>query len=287
MEIAIQNWVTHQRNEYKKVDMLAKAGFANVDWDLRRYYEPSTYMTESIEDCTAHNTALREYMDKNGITVVQTHSTFPTYIGEKNELKMLAALENCFLATSILGAKYTVVHPLMPKKWEGSENREVRLNANIKFYNEIAPLAKKYDVVICIENMFGSFLAGKYKETACSRYEEMLVLFDALDDSNRFGFCFDAGHANLLYKDKIAEMIRALGTNIKVVHLHDNGGKLDMHRPPREGNVDWGTVMHTLREVGFNGVYDFEIMPCLGTFNRTRKLTKLHDYLLEFVSDYE
>ena len=55
-------------------------------------------------------------------------------------------------------------------------------------------------------------------------------------DSPAFRACLDVGHAHLFSGDAPA-WVKGLGNRIAYVHLHDNEGAWDVHRPPGEGTA--------------------------------------------------
>lgn len=62
------------------------------------------------------------------------------------------------------------------------------------------------------------------------------------------GFCVDTGHINLVWHEKLPQIIRKYGERIYSVHLHDNFGQEDSHMHPGEGNIDWKETMAALAE---------------------------------------
>lgn len=82
-----------------------------------------------------------------------------------------------------------------------------------------------------------------------------------------FGFCFDAGHANLMdaaagkrscdmvewiarrWNGEVrfeTDTLAALLPDIVTCHLHDNDGFDDQHLPPGNGNIDWPRLLSHL-----------------------------------------
>lgn len=288
MKLAVQNWILESKDEFAQMEMLAKAGFKHIDLDLNKYAGNNKYTQESHKQTKSYYTSLKKHCEQLGICIAMTHTIYPTYMDDNNRQEVLNSIEKCFIATNTLGAKYTVVHPMMPKKWEGEENRELRVKENIQFYNEITPLAKKYDIIICIENMFGTRdKKGNYRETACSRYEEMAQIINNVNEKEYFGFCYDSGHANLNYHENLTDMISVLGKDLKVLHLHDNDGKYDFHKMPGKGKINWDEVFAKLKEVEFDGIYDFEIAPIgfKGLF-KAKKLSKAYNDLENLLNKY-
>ena len=59
---------------------------------------------------------------------------------------------------------------------------------------------------------------------------------------------FDNGHALVFSDQPAARWIRVLGADLLHVHLHDNGGACDEHRPVGEGSEDWAALLGAWRE---------------------------------------
>ena len=54
--------------------------------------------------------------------------------------------------------------------------------------------------------------------------------------------------------------IRAAGSRLKALHIADNDTSGDQHLLPFGcGTVDWQDVMRGLREVGYSGLFNFEV----------------------------
>ena len=59
--------------------------------------------------------------------------------------------------------------------------------------------------------------------------------------------CFDTGHAACISKTPIAEWLSVLKPYLGHLHIHNNDGSHDWHRPIMEGVVDMGEVMEFAR----------------------------------------
>lgn len=55
----------------------------------------------------------------------------------------------------------------------------------------------------------------------------------------RVGFCLDVGHVLCFSRTSLQDWWQALSPHIFEMHLHDNDGQSDMHRPVGAGAVDW------------------------------------------------
>ena len=58
-------------------------------------------------------------------------------------------------------------------------------------------------------------------------------------DSEKVGFCFDAGHMNVFSETNMKDWLAALGPFVKEVHLHDNDGTWDDHLAIGAGEIDF------------------------------------------------
>jgi sugar phosphate isomerase/epimerase len=77
--------------------------------------------------------------------------------------------------------------------------------------------------------------------------------------SKRLGICLDTGHANLAGVDSAA-FVRHAGSRLKALHVADNLGQQDNHMLPYgAGTVPWPGVLSALREIGYDGLFNFEV----------------------------
>ena len=125
-----------------------------------------------------------------------------------------------------------------------------------RMLDKLVPAAEECKVVLCIENIWLQ-----------TNTPEMLLQFKSRFDSEYLGFCYDAGHANIMnngryhttsrahegwqamgaaepkWDDAILEKMLPYIVNC---HLHDNNGAQDQHNLPGRGNVDWDHVSKLL-----------------------------------------
>lgn len=86
----------------------------------------------------------------------------------------------------------------------------------------------------------------------------------ALEEVPGTGFCLDVGHANISHEENIStELLKDLKDRVKYVHLHDNKGgdsqDWDLHLPIGVGTIDFHSIFHTLKKIGYSGVVTLEI----------------------------
>lgn len=74
--------------------------------------------------------------------------------------------------------------------------------------------------------------------------------------------CLDTGHANVCKAwQSPAGALRAHSDIVKVLHVHDNGGRRDEHLLPFCGTIDWADFSAALAEVKFAGALSLECAP--------------------------
>ncbi len=84
-------------------------------------------------------------------------------------------------------------------------------------------------------------------------------------ESPRYGVLIDVGHLNLsIRKYKYIEVpveqyFADLPVPLIEVHLSDNDGEDDQHKPLGAGNVDFAAAARGLKRIGFNGITTIEI----------------------------
>lgn len=44
-----------------------------------------------------------------------------------------------------------------------------------------------------------------------------------------------------------------------MLHLHDNYGTRDDHSMPYFGTIDWDEIMRALRDIGYEGTFNYEV----------------------------
>ena len=85
----------------------------------------------------------------------------------------------------------------------------------------------------------------------------MRQLVEGFED-DEVGVCLDTGHANMEGVE-CAGFVRSAGQRLAALHVHDSVGEWDHILPYGRGTVDWGAFMKALREVGYEGLFNWEI----------------------------
>jgi sugar phosphate isomerase/epimerase len=67
-------------------------------------------------------------------------------------------------------------------------------------------------------------------------------------NSEKVGFCFDAGHMNVFSETSMQGWLKALGPFLKELHLHDNDGTSDDHLAIGAGKIDFESLFEYVEE---------------------------------------
>lgn len=111
--------------------------------------------------------------------------------------------------------------------------------------------------------------------------EALIRLGEAVNDDH-FGIIFDTAHQHA-QKELLPLSVHKLGRLLRYVHVADNDSRDNRHFEMGNGNIDWDSVFHSLKQTGFDGFFaiDLEKMPDLGRkFVETRQ--KLEGYAKKF-----
>lgn len=211
-------------------------------------FEP--YNNYSDEEYLDYLRKFKKAADDNGVDIFQVHGINPLKefmqeypaVDEKFERQLITCKE--------LGSKYLIIHPYTDGYVYLAESHARIYEKNKNALKVMLPVAKKYGVTICLENL-------PFRWHEMCRVTEIKRLVRDIDDEN-LKVCLDTGHANVM-KEDIYSSIKLLGDDLKTIHVHDNfGGADDRHYIPFRGTIDWDAFIKGLNEIGFNGCMNLE-----------------------------
>ena len=247
--------------EEKAIELLAKAGFDCWDFSMFEMVRLNWSTMEIIENDHPLNgnqwrdfaKKLRHIADECGIECNQSHAPFPSRIVGMDYLKR--AIE----CTAIAGGKICIIHP--------ANNDSAEENA--KMYNELLPFAKEHGVKIATENMWNwEKDAPTSSFAACSTSEDFCKHIDVVNDPYLVA-CLDLGHAEMRGSgDGAPNMIRALGSRLQALHIHDNDCLHDSHQIPFSMNMDFGAIAKALKDIDYKGELTLEADRYLNSFSK-------------------
>lgn len=257
--------------ERKAVELIAQAGFDGWDFSLYeicKYSKKLGGVPESDHPLAgpgylAYARELKKIGLDHGIVCNQSHAPVPTYAAPVRSL-----LKRAIECTAEAGGEICVIHP----------GNDYTVEENARIYRELLPFAKACGVKLATENMWNW---DKQKDqacpAACSTPESFLAHLEAVNDPD-FVACLDIGHAQMRgHNTSAVEMIRALGSRIGALHLHDNDLWKDSHQIPMSMSIDFPAVMKALGEAGYQGWVTLEAYNYLSSFTAETALQGLCD----------
>lgn len=222
--------------------VLRSLGFEAADFG--KFVDTDTdFFKQEDEDFFAALAEIRKAYEAAGVTVFQTHGPWrypPRDRTPEDREERFAAMAKSVRGTAALGARYFVIHPIMPFGENVPDCPEEVLAINREFFSRLARVAEEVGVVVCLENMPFSHHPLAHSRVIADFVREM--------DRPSFKMCLDTGH-NSFYDDAPpALMLWEHRDVIRTLHVHDNGGGRDDHAPPYTGITDWDAFARVLRD---------------------------------------
>lgn len=143
-----------------------------------------------------------------------------------------------------IGASRIVFHPGYDP-WRYARTPDAWLDNSLEFWPNLLQRAAQYDILFCLENIFDT---------------DPAPLVDLLRtiDSPYLQHCFDIGHWFLFSKTPLQEWFAQLGPYLSHLHLHDNRGRGDDHRPIGSGKIDFPDFIAQLGQLNLNPTVTLE-----------------------------
>ncbi|MBQ6848306.1 MAG: sugar phosphate isomerase/epimerase [Clostridia bacterium] len=166
--------------------------------------------------------------------------------------------EDLIKNASEVGIKRFIVHP--SGEPISDEERPDRLKCAKESLAVLAEIARKNNSVIAVEDLPRSCLGKNSDEIA-----ELIGVHKNLK------VCFDTNH---LLNENPVDFIHKLGNRIITTHISDYDFINERHWLPGEGKLDWEAILNAFKDIGYNGVWLYEIgFSCPDTIIRNRDLT--------------
>ena len=225
-----------------ELSIMKEFGFEGVDQDID--FKLSERVGGNWQERVERVAMLSEDIN---MPIVQTHLPYNYVHGWGPQAPDEEALRQAILATEMLNSKYAVFHAV------STEKREDGLARTYEFYMPYVEFAYKHNVEMLIEIMPDYCNYPRTAEELCQAADKMGI-----------GVCWDFGHPNVNKYKKNGDQrdeLRLIGQRLKALHVNDNGGgKVDEHLPPYLGSVDWDTHIPVLKEIGYKGDFNYEVL---------------------------
>ena len=241
-----------RRSEEECFRLCYEAGFTEFDYNA---------------DITAENweenaKRLADFVGNLGGQVHQSHSPMNRYAKLDADTHR-ENIRRVIKTTAIMGGKYFVFHA--DEYWapEGKPFApEDALAFIIDYYRPLIEYAANLGLTPAVENLFEDGFC-KRPIDARNRYthdvEEVIAVMDAFKEYN-VGCCWDYGHGHVAYGGKDVEAAAKVAGCIVCTHVHDNYYGKDLHGIPYTGQVDWAAHMKLLRDAGYAGNLNLEMV---------------------------
>ena len=206
---------------------------------------------------------LKEWCDKYNVKIWSFHLPFYPFdvLDISNEALAdytVKYLSDIILKASRIGVDKFIIHA-SGEPIEESQ-RQKRMETAKKSLYALAEVAKGACATICVEDLPRTCLGR-----SASDILELLSVHPSLRA------CFDTNH--LLSEDNI-DFVKKIGDKIVTLHVSDYDFINERHWLPGEGKNDWQGILNTLKEIGYSGIWLYEIdMQCPKTIIRPRALT--------------
>ncbi|MCP4180847.1 MAG: sugar phosphate isomerase/epimerase [bacterium] len=208
--------------------LIAKAGFSHIHW-CHHWCDDFLYTEPEIS-------YIKNLFRKFSLRLLDLHSSTGKEKNWASELEheRLAGVElvkNRLQMIKQLGSYVIIMHA-----YEYND-------ALKKSLDELQPYAEDLNVKIAVEN------------------GEFAVLKNIFNDysPNFIGLCYDSGHGNMLTGNLGLENLNRFKDRLISVHLHDNDGISDQHKPLFTGTINWNNLAKIIAESAYKKHLSLEV----------------------------
>jgi len=241
--------------EEQAIRLLAQAGFDGIDWSFYTNMNEDSWWNQV--EWKARAVQMKQCADEAHIQILQAHAPFHTTIGEEHfdchrKEQILRSME----IASIMGVENIIVHPVQHLPYK--KYKQELFDMNVAFYQSLIPYCEKWNIHVCVENMWQYDDRRKViVDSVCAQPEEFCAMLDVID-SPWIGGCLDIGHCAVVGCDPV-DMIHTLGgKRLRALHVHDVDHIHDNHSLPFVQKLDWAAITKALGEVNYKGDFTFE-----------------------------
>lgn len=167
-----------------------------------------------------------------------------------SSIEVMKRMHDAIDFANIYGVKKLTVHPGFETE---NYTREKAISISVKNIQELCDHAKKYGMVIMIENLVG-------KHELCLNEDEILNYLCLVNKDN-CKFILDCGHYNVANNNKdLKDVVYKLKDYLVHLHLSNNYGLRDEHARLDAGNIDFKAYFKYLWDINYKGLYCSEVL---------------------------
>lgn len=244
-----------KRSQKESLQILKDCGFDTADFGM--FCNGGDFQYDGKEDHIAWASMMREYADRIGIRINQSH--VPFYEVKPMPEGYVEKLIRCVESSAVLGADCVVVHA---DTWYEPQyvqwDYDTVLNTIYDVFAPIVETAEKVGVKIAMETLFEVRGSLYHRTRFCSLIEELDDIVGKFN-CDTVGVCWDFGHANMAYGKQQFQAMRKMKSKLIATHVHDNIAKYDNHNLPYMGNINWAEGLQTMADLGYEGDLTLEV----------------------------
>ena len=199
------------------------------------------------DDTVKTGREFKQFCDSLDFKLHQAHFSLLANLDETDREKraaLIADLKRWCDLFNALDVKAGVLHPAGVKT-VGSDNKQLIATA----LEELLNYSRNMSFSICLENLITSF----------PQFEDIDALIRLIPSNERLGICLDTGHL-AINGGACDEFVRKAGNRLKALHITDCvDRKTDHILPYGAGNIEWEKLIHALKEISYDGLFNFEV----------------------------
>ena len=266
-------------NMFKAIGEMAELGF--------EYIELEGFGYENLQQVIDNTSEFKKYCDDHGLKLSNFAVLLPDIISLDTAVQKKAfdMFRRGVETAAALKSPYVWIDSFSPplKVLEGKLlSSELSFGNQLKvavpddfswerFWNNFVEAVRKCTEIV---KSYGMTLLVEPRVGEVTTNSEALIRLGEAVADDHFGVILDTAHQHA-QKELLPLSVHKLGKLLKYVHVADNDGRDNRHFGIGNGNIDWGSVFTSLKQIGFDGFYaiDLEKLPDLGAkFVENKKL---------------